>query len=112
MALNFPFKKSSSGLKESIDKHGSDNEFSEAMNLFKTQRKKFGISLEQLSEETKISKNVLIAIENGWKEYLPEKSYLISMIKILEIKLNLERGNLKRESQDLVIGTINSFNHK
>ena len=94
MALNFPFKNSSSGLSNSYDKTPSDNEFSEAINLFKAQRMKVGISLETLSKETKISRNVLIAIENGWKKYLPEKTYLISMIKSLELKLNLEKGSL------------------
>ena len=94
MALNYPFKKSSSRSSEVSDQSVSDNDFSEAINLFKTKRKKSGISLEQLSKETKISRNVLIAIENGWKKYLPETTYLISMIKILEIKLNLERGSL------------------
>jgi len=84
-------KKSSSGLS---DEPFSDNDFNEAINLFKAQRKKSGISLEQLSNETKISRNVLIAIENGWKNYLPETTYLISMIKSLEIKLNLEKGSL------------------
>ena len=94
MALNFSFKKSSLGLSDEPDKSIYDNDFSEAINLFITQRKKAGISLEQLSKETKISKNVLIAIENGWKKYLPEKTYLISMVKSIEIKLNLERGSL------------------
>ena len=94
MALNFPFKKSSSGLSYSHDKPRADNEFAEAINIFKTQRMKIGISLETLSKETKISRNVLIAIENGWKKYLPEKTYLISMIKSLELKLNLEKGSL------------------
>ena len=94
MALNFPLKKSTSDLSDSQDIPGSDNDFSEAINLFNTQRKKAGISLEQLSKETRISRNVLIAIENGWKKYLPETTYLISMIKILEIKLNLESGTL------------------
>ena len=94
MALNFPFKKSSSGLSDSHDKPHSDNEFSEAINLFKTRRLEIGISLETLSKDTKISRNVLIAIENGWKKYLPEKTYLISMIKSLELKLNLEKGSL------------------
>ena len=94
MPLNFPFKKSSSGLSDKLDQPGSDNSFSEAIILFKTQRKKAGISLEQLSKDTKISRNVLIAIENGWEKYLPETTYLISMIKSLEIKLNLERGSL------------------
>ena len=84
-------KKSSSGLS---DEPFSDNDFNEAINLFKAQRKKSGISIEQLSNETKISRNVLIAIENGWKKYLPEKTYLISMIKSLELKLNLEKGSL------------------
>ncbi len=94
MALNFTFKKSSSGLSDSNNKPSTDNEFSEAINLFKTQRMKIGISIETLSKETKISRNVLIAIENGWKKYLPEKTYLISMIKSLELKLYLERGSL------------------
>ncbi len=94
MALHFPFKKSSSILSEESDKNNSDINFAEAINLFKTQRNTIGISLEQLSKDTKISRNVLIAIENGWKKYLPEKTYLTSMIKILEIKLNLERGSL------------------
>ena len=88
---HLPIKKSSSGLS---DEPFSDNDFNEAINLFKAQRKKSGISIEQLSNETKISRNVLIAIENGWKKYLPEKTYLNSMIKSLETNLNLERGSL------------------
>ena len=94
MALNFSFKKSSSVLSDEPAKPSSDNDFSEAINLFKTQRKKVGISIEQLSKETRISRNVLIAIENGWKKYLPETTYLISMVKIIEIKLNLVKGSL------------------
>tara|TARA_Y100001968_G_scaffold11964_1_gene9980 strand:+ start:1779 stop:2306 length:528 start_codon:yes stop_codon:yes gene_type:complete len=94
MTLNFHFKKSSSDLSDQPDKIVADNDFSAAIHLFKTQRKKAGISLDQLSNETKISRNVLIAIENGWKKYLPETTYLSSMIKSIEIKLNLERGSL------------------
>ena len=94
MALNFPFRKISSDSSDAPNTVFSDKDFSESINLFKTQRKKVDISLEQLSIETKISRNVLIAIENGWKKYLPEPTYLISMIKILEVKLNLERGSL------------------
>ena len=110
MALNFPFKKSSSDLSNEPDKIVTDNDFSEAIKLFKTERKKAGLSLDQLSHETKISKNVLIAIENGWKKYLPETTYLSSMIKSLETKLNLERGSLDGLSErkdDLT--NINAF---
>ena len=99
MALNFPFKKSSLSLSDESDKPFSENDFHEAFNLFKTERKKAGISLEQLSQETKISKNVLIAIENGWKKNLPEPTYLNSMIKSLEVKLNLKRGSLNGLSE-------------
>ncbi|WP_269617252.1 helix-turn-helix domain-containing protein [Prochlorococcus marinus] len=94
MALNFLFKKHSSSLLSEPDNTCSDKNFHDAINLFKTQRKKTGISLEQLSRETKISRNVLIAIENGSKKNLPETIYLIAMIKSIERKLNLEVGSL------------------
>ena len=94
MLLNFLLKKSKSESENEPIYPDSYSNFAEAINLFKTQRKKIGISLEQLSIETKISRNVLVAIENGWEKYLPEKTYLISMIKSIEIKLNLERGSL------------------
>ena len=94
MALNFPFQtplSDSSSLKE---KPEQDHEFLESINLFISQKEKLGISLEELSNKTKISRNVLIAIENGWKKYLPEKTYLISMLRKIEIELNLERESL------------------
>ena len=94
MAFNFYLKKTLSDFSDLKENTDPDYEFSKAINLFKSQRKKLSISLEDLSNNTKISRNVLIAIENGWKEYLPEKTYLISMLKSLELKLNLERGSL------------------
>ena len=94
MAFNFPLKNTLSDSSLSQEKSDTDNELSKAINLFSTQREKLGISLEELSTKTKISRNVLIAIENGWKESLPEKTYLISMLKILEIELDLERESL------------------
>ena len=107
MALNFTFKKplsDSSSLKDKPEE--TDYEFLEAISLFTSQREKLGISLKELSTKTKISRNVLIAIENGWKKYLPEKTYLISMLKILEIELNLEKGSLN----GLLVQIINKNN--
>ena len=94
MALNFPFKKTLSDLSDMQETKEPDYEFLKAISLFKSQRKKLGISLEELSNKTKISRNVLIGIENGWKKYLPETTYLISMLKILEHELDLESGSL------------------
>ena len=95
MALNLPFKKASTKLSDSKDNLDYAYEFSKAINLFKSQRKILEISIEELSKKTKISRNVLIAIENGWEKHLPEKTYLISMLKKLEIELDLERDSLK-----------------
>ena len=94
MALNFSFKKNLSDFSNLKENQDPDYEFSKAINLFTSQRTKLNISLEELSTKTKISRNVLIAIENGWKKYLPEKTYLISMVKIIEIELDLETGSL------------------
>ena len=94
MALNFPFKKPLSDLSSLQDKAVNDSEFLKAISLFTSQRNKLGISLEELSTKTKISRNVLIAIEKGWKKNLPETTYLISMLKMIEVELDLGRGSL------------------
>ena len=113
MDLNFPFKKKSSDSSNIKDKLDENHEFLKAINLFTSQRNKLGISLEELSNKTKISRNVLIAIENGKKKYLPEKTYLISMIKIIEIELNLERESLNGLlNQNIIQNNINKFKFK
>ena len=94
MALNLPLKKPLTDSSSLKDKHDNDDEFLKAIDLFRSRREELGISLEELSNKTKISRNVLIGIENGWEKYLPEKTYLISMLKILEIELDLEKGSL------------------
>ena len=110
MALNFPFKKPLSDLSNLQDKAENDSEFLKAINLFSSQRNKLGISLEELSTKTKISRNVLIAIEKGWKKYLPERTYLISMLKIIEFELNLERGTLNGLlDKNIINNSLSSF---
>ena len=111
MPLNFPFKKPLSDLSDIKENLDPDYKFTNTIGVFKSQREKLGISLEELSNKTKISKNVLIAIENGWKEYLPERTYLTSMLKILEIELDLERGSLNNLLAQKVNNTsLSSFN--
>ena len=94
MAINLPFKKPLTNSSSLKDKPDNDDEFLISIDLFRSRREKLGISLDELSNKTKISRNVLIGIENGWEKYLPEKTYLISMLKTLEIELDLERGSL------------------
>ena len=110
MALTFPFKKQFTDSTSSKDKGNPDRDFLKAINLFTSQRKKLGISLEELSNKTKISKNVLKGIENGWRKYLPEKTYLVSMLKILEVELNLEKGSLSGLlAQKIVSKSLSKF---
>ena len=110
MTSKFPFKKKRLDLSDSTKTADPNPEFSKAIDLFTSQRKNFGISLEELSNKTKISRNVLIAIENGWKQYLPESTYLISMLKKIEIELNLEKGSLNGIlSRKVVINNLSDF---
>ncbi len=68
--------------------------FLEAGITMKKKREDKRISITNLSKKTKISINVIEAIEKGWTDKLPEKTYLISMIRILEDELNLQEGAL------------------
>ena len=82
---------------EEVNTSGEENSelvFLNALTLFKERRKDLGLSLSDLSNNTKISRNVLLAIENGWKNYLPENTYLIAMIRRLESVLELESNSL------------------
>ena len=90
MPFNLSFRTNSVNLSNKLDKSFSESEFIKAVNLFKSQRKTCGLSIEELSSKTKISRNVLLAIENGSQKYLPEQTYLISMIRKLEIELTLK----------------------
>ncbi|WP_269622777.1 helix-turn-helix domain-containing protein [Prochlorococcus marinus] len=73
--------------KESIQKAGL---------LLREQREQNGINIITLSQRTKISVTVIESIENGWIENLPERTYLISMLKILEKELNIEETILEK----------------
>ena len=53
MAFNFSFKRNSSDLENSHKTTDVDYEFSKAINIFTSQRKNIGISLEDLSKKTK-----------------------------------------------------------
>tara|TARA_Y100001968_G_scaffold291005_1_gene295161 strand:- start:955 stop:1470 length:516 start_codon:yes stop_codon:yes gene_type:complete len=110
MTFKFPFKKRQSDFSDLPDTKDPEYEFCTAINLFTSQRKKLGISLEELSNKTKISRNVLIAIENGWEKYLPEATYLISMIKRIELELNLKKGSLSGlTAQKITINKLSSL---
>ena len=94
MNFNFSRKKERIELNPIEGDGDPDLVFMKALTLFKERRKILGFSLSDLSNTTKISRNVLLAIENGWKKYLPENTYLITMIRKLESVLELESNSL------------------
>lgn len=52
------------------------------------------LSLRQLANETRISTPVLEALERGWRDRLPEPTYLRTMLPLIERHLELEPGSL------------------
>ncbi|MFM7313129.1 MAG: helix-turn-helix domain-containing protein [Cyanobium sp.] len=54
-----------------------------------------GLSLRQLAQETRISITVLEALEKGWRDRLPEPTYLRTMLSLLERHLDLEPSCLE-----------------
>ena len=54
-----------------------------------------GLSLRQLALDTRISTAVLEALEKGWRDRLPEPTYLRGMLTLLEQRLELSGGSLQ-----------------
>jgi transcriptional regulator with XRE-family HTH domain len=54
-----------------------------------------GLGLRDLAERTRISIAVLEALERGWKERLPEATFLRTMLPLLEHELDLPPGSLE-----------------
>lgn len=64
-----------------------------------------GLSLRQLAMETRISTPVLEALERGWRERLPEPTYLRTMLPLIERHLELRHGSLEVLLPSVAAGT-------
>ena len=62
--------------------------------LMRSRREAMGLSLRDLANETRITTPVIEALERGWKDRLPERAYLASMLPQLERRLDLAPGCL------------------
>lgn len=58
-------------------------------------REERGLSLRDLALQTRISAAVLEAIERGWRDRLPEATYLRTMVPLIERHLELPAGSLE-----------------
>lgn len=57
-------------------------------------REEQGLTLRQLALDTRISTAVLEALERGWRDRLPEATYLRTMLPLIERHLDLPSGSL------------------
>lgn len=63
--------------------------------LLRDSREAKGLRLRDLAERTRISIAVLEALEGGWKDRLPEATYLRTMLPMLEQALDLPPASLE-----------------
>lgn len=66
----------------------------EAGRQLRLAREQRGLGLRQLATETRISTAVLEALEKGWRDRLPEPTYLRTMLPLLERHLGLPSASL------------------
>jgi transcriptional regulator with XRE-family HTH domain len=66
----------------------------EAGQLLRRAREQRGLGLRQLAQDTRISTAVIEALERGWRDRLPEPTYLRAMLPLLERHLGLATGSL------------------
>ena len=71
-----------------------ENDFFDTCKLLRTQREKCGLSRKELAKKTKISIVVLEALEKGWTNNFPEKTFLKQMLLTIELQLYLPRNRL------------------
>ena len=62
--------------------------------MLRRRREELGLSLRDLANETRITTPVIEALERGWRDRLPERAYLASMLPQIEIRLALPSGCL------------------
>lgn len=91
--LRLPLIASGSGESERRPQAGPDP-LQEAGRQLRQAREARGIGLRQLAQDTRISTAVLEALERGWRERLPEPTYLRTMLPLLERHLGLPAGSL------------------
>tara|TARA_B100000214_G_scaffold364027_1_gene330150 strand:+ start:314 stop:820 length:507 start_codon:yes stop_codon:yes gene_type:complete len=78
-----------------IKNKNQNSDLNKAFELIKIQRNSLQITKEELASITKISVNVIDAIENGRVDLFPESTFLKKMLLTLEKDLNLPINSLK-----------------
>tara|TARA_Y100001968_G_C19070372_1_gene578073 strand:- start:136 stop:654 length:519 start_codon:yes stop_codon:yes gene_type:complete len=84
----------------SLDKYKeSQTPLQKAGSFIKEARQGRSISIEELSEDLRIGKEQLVALENGQEELLPERVFVKAMIRRVSEKLNIDTSFILQELQ-------------
>ena len=81
----------------SPDVDSAENQVQQSLDLglmLRRRREELGLSLRDLATETRITTPVIEALERGWRDRLPERAYLASMLPQIESRLALPSGCL------------------
>ena len=97
MRLTFPrpWRRRSHSQETVPDQLSRDEQLRELGQLMKQRREAEGLTLRELALETRITTPVIEALERGWSDRLPERTYLASMLPQLERRLALTPGVLQ-----------------
>ena len=79
------------------DVGSAENQVQQSLDLglmLRRRREELGLSLRDLATETRITTPVIEALERGWRDRLPERAYLASMLPQIESRLALPSGCL------------------
>ena len=98
MRLTFPrlwWRRSSSAQEAAPEELSREEQLCELGQLMKQRREAEGLTLRELALETRITTPVIEALERGWSDRLPERTYLASMLPQLERRLALTPGVLQ-----------------
>ena len=98
MRLTFPrlwWRRSSSAQEAAPEELSREEQLCQLGQLMKQRREAEGLTLRELALETRITTPVIEALERGWSDRLPERTYLASMLPQLERRLALTPGVLQ-----------------
>ena len=88
-------RRSQNASSPSARQEGSDAERARDVGTtIRTRREALGLNLRDLALQTRITTPVLEAMERGWRDRLPERTYLAAMVIRLEEALEVPTGSL------------------
>lgn len=96
-----------------LGQEGSEEERAKEVGArIRDRREALGLNLRELALQTRITTPVLEAMERGWRERLPERTYLAAMVIRLEQALTVPAGSLNAVLPPKAASPLDARNRK